>query len=143
MYPTCVRVEEGRAHACFWVRASAILKVVNRPNAFGQFSLSMSHLWAASEILLGEVSMSSQIYIEEYRSVLSAYGWHEDPGARGNSSQTWFPPDYLQVPAITLAKRAGVCCWSTLDFEHNERVEVSLQSLREYLKLRQPDVDVA
>jgi hypothetical protein len=76
---------------------------------------------------------------DEYRSILRDYGWREDPRT---SPETWFPPDGLPLLAISIAKRQGIWCWVTLDVKQNERVGVGPETLEEYLKLYQPDVDV-
>jgi hypothetical protein len=79
---------------------------------------------------------------DEYRSILLAYGWHKDPSACGNSRETWFAPDGLALPGISIVKRQGFWCWETLDFRYNERAAVGPESLEQYLASRQPDVDL-
>jgi hypothetical protein len=74
---------------------------------------------------------------EEYRNILLAYGWREEPGA-----STWFPPEGLPLPGISIGRRQGAWYWATLDFQSNERVEVGPESLEAYLASRQPDVDI-
>ncbi|MGA9474161.1 MAG: hypothetical protein WBV36_16970 [Terriglobales bacterium] len=81
-------------------------------------------------------------FYDEYRSILLAYGWHEDPGACGNLRETWFAPDGVPLPGISIAKRQGFWCWESLDFEDNELVGVSLESLEAHLASRQPPVNL-
>ena len=79
---------------------------------------------------------------DEYRSILLTYGWREDPSARDNSRETWFPPNGLPFAGISIVKRQGFWCWETLDFEDNELVDVGPESLEAHLASRQPDVDL-
>jgi len=108
-----------------------------RPNAAAQYASGRRRGGGAKSGCQKQSRRGGHMYPQEYREILVAFGWREDPSAR-----TWFAPDGLPLPGISIMKRQGLWCWTTLDFEDNEEVQVGPESLEAYLAFRQPDVDI-
>lgn len=78
--------------------------------------------------------------LDPFREVLRRYRWVMGSSLEeGGGIETWFPPDDLPLPGISLSpKHHGF--WSTLGYNSNEIVQSSPELLERYLSERQPYV---